>query len=315
MNPIRNILVIVDPTAESHPAVTKAAVLATKLNARLELYVCDTKAARETRLTAHAGKRSGTTGFMNLRAFLENLAEPLRQRGLHVETDIDFGDPFCDRLVEKAKRTTADLVVKDTHHHSLARRTFLTNTDWHLIRACPVLLLLTKPTPWAPAPRIVAAVDPGHVNDKPALLDEQIVEYASAFATKLGGELHALHAYIPATVIAAAVGSEPPSALAISPEDLKREQETKTKEVAEEIAPFGVQRDRIHVQLGGPAQLLPHAARELHADVMVMGALSRRGLKRAFIGSTAEDVLEHLPCDALIVKPPDFSEALLGLCP
>jgi universal stress protein E len=49
--------------------------------------------------------------------------------------------------------------------------------------------------------------------------------------------------------------------------------------------------------------------------VMVMGALSRRGLKRAFIGSTAEDVLEHLPCDALIVKPPDFAEALQGLCP
>jgi nucleotide-binding universal stress UspA family protein len=39
-----------------------------------------------------------------------------------------------------------------------------------------------------------------------------------------------------------------------------------------------------------------------------MGAIARSGLKRIFIGSTAEDVLERLPCDALIVKPPNFSE-------
>jgi len=34
-----------------------------------------------------------------------------------------------------------------------------------------------------------------------------------------------------------------------------------------------------------------------------MGAISRSGLKRLLIGNTAERVLEHLPCDLLIVKP------------
>jgi universal stress protein E len=48
----------------------------------------------------------------------------------------------------------------------------------------------------------------------------------------------------------------------------------------------------------------------LQADVVAMGAISRSGLKRVFIGSTAEDVLEHLPCDALIVKSPDFASML-----
>jgi universal stress protein E len=43
---------------------------------------------------------------------------------------------------------------------------------------------------------------------------------------------------------------------------------------------------------------------------VVLGAISRRGLKRVFIGSTAEDVLEKLPCDALIVKTPNFAEVL-----
>ena len=153
------------------------------------------------------------------------------------------------------------------------------------------------------------------MNDKPAVLDNRIMQYASCLARQLAGELHVLHAYIPVAVIAAAVGGEPPTALAVSAEEIKAEKDAKLKEVLELVAEFGVDTGRVHVQLGGPAHLLPHAARQFHADVMVMGALSRRGLKRAFIGSTAEDVLEHLPCDALIVKPPDFAEALQGLCP
>jgi len=34
-----------------------------------------------------------------------------------------------------------------------------------------------------------------------------------------------------------------------------------------------------------------------------MGALARSGLKRVFIGNTAERVLSALPCDVLVVKP------------
>ncbi|WP_157995572.1 hypothetical protein [Peristeroidobacter soli] len=49
MNPIRNILVIVDPTAKQQPAVAKGAPLAEKLAARLDLFICDTKAARDIR--------------------------------------------------------------------------------------------------------------------------------------------------------------------------------------------------------------------------------------------------------------------------
>ena len=58
------------------------------------------------------------------------------------------------------------------------------------------------------------------------------------------------------------------------------------------------------------ALITQHLAGALRADIVAMGAISRSGLQRVFIGSTAEDVLEHLPCDALIVKPPDFASTL-----
>lgn len=312
MNPINNILVIVDPTAELHPAVGKAALLARTLNARLELYVCDTKASREVRLATHAGKRVDQPLQVNLKALLEDLAKPIRERGLDVTTEVECADPLPlhAALIDRARRTTADLIVKDTHHHSLGKRTFMTNTDWELIRACQVPLLLTKPNFWASAPRVCAAVDPGHANDKPAVLDYRIVDYAALLAKRLGGELHLLHVYLPTAIVAAAAAGSPPMAMTVSAEDLACEADQKRALIQDLVSEYRVAPKNVHLEAGGPAAVLPRAAGELRADIMVMGAISRSGFRRVFIGSTAEDVLEGLPCDAFIVRPPNFADDL-----
>jgi universal stress protein E len=310
MNAINNILVIVDPTTRKHPGVDKAALLAQKLGARLELYICDTKASRQVRLAAQAGKRADEPLLVNLKALLEDLARPIRAHGVDVTTEVECADPLHVALIDRARRTTADLVVKDTHHHSLLKRTLLTNTDWELIRACPVSLLLVKPYPWASVPRVCAAVDPGHANDKPAVLDNRIVDHAALLAKRLGGELHLLHIYLPVAILAAAAAGSPPMAIPISAQDLAREAEQARAMLQDLVSEYRVEPGNVHVEVGGPAAVLPRAAGELRADVVAMGAISRSGLKRVFIGSTAEDVLEHLPCDALIVKAPDFASAL-----
>lgn len=310
MNTINSILVIVDPTAELHPAVGKAALLARRLNARLELYVCDTKAARELRIAEHARKHSDEPLVVDIKSILEDLARPMRERGLDVTTEVECADPLHIALIDRARRTTAGLIVKDTHHHSLGKRTFLANTDWELIRACPVPLLLTKPNVWASAPRVCAAVDPGHANDKPAVLDNRIADFAAAMAKRLGGELHLMHVYLPTAIVAAAAAGSPPLAISVSADDLAREEEQKRAQLHDLISEYRVAPDNVHLEVGGPAAVLPRAAGEMRADILVMGAVSRSGFRRVFIGSTAEDVLERLPCDALIVRPPDFAHDL-----
>lgn len=308
MDYIKQILVIVDPTASEQPAIAKAALLAERFNARIELFVCDTKSAREMRLSAHVRTRPGEPFPVNIKALLETLAAPLRSRGLDVTTDCAHADVLHVGLIDRTRHTNADLVIKDTHHHSLAQRTFLTNTDWQLIRSCPVPLLLTKDTKWASVPRILAAVDPGHVNDKPEMLDHWIVEHAALLAQRLEGELHVVHAYLPMVIVGAVTAGNPPLATVVTPEDLAVEEANRRKLVDALLSEYHLGSERIHLEVGGPGQALPHAAKSLHADVLTMGAIARSGLKRIFIGSTAEDVLERLPCDALIVKPPNFSE-------
>ena len=59
-----------------------------------------------------------------------------------------------------------------------------------------------------------------------------------------------------------------------------------------------------HQLPGDTKELLPAFARTHGADLVVMGALARWGLKRSILGSTAEKVLDHLPCDILIVRKP-----------
>jgi universal stress protein E len=51
---------------------------------------------------------------------------------------------------------------------------------------------------------------------------------------------------------------------------------------------------------------IPELVRKLGCDIVVMGAISRSGMKRVVIGNTAERLLDDLPCDLLIVKPPSF---------
>ncbi len=44
-------------------------------------------------------------------------------------------------------------------------------------------------------------------------------------------------------------------------------------------------------------------ARKIHSDIVVMGAISRTGIKRFLIGNTAERIIDDLSCDVLVVKP------------
>jgi nucleotide-binding universal stress UspA family protein len=59
-----------------------------------------------------------------------------------------------------------------------------------------------------------------------------------------------------------------------------------------------------------PIAAIERTARKTHSAIVVMGAISRSGLRRSIFGNTAEYLLESLPCDLLIVKPPKFSVPL-----
>jgi universal stress protein E len=311
MSEPKHILAVVDPTAASQPAIERAALLAKRLRARLELFICDydpvlVSSALDVKPLAKARASLLEKHVRRLR----DRAKALAAVDLEIDVDARWDSPLADSIVRKAIESRADIVVKDTHYHPVLKRSVFSNTDWNLIRDCPALLWLVKPHAIAQKPCFVAAVDPLHERAKPAALDERIIATAKQLCNPLNGELHVFHAFDVTPMLAASMdGMSMPLALPVRElTDSMRGQHTGA--VHELTDAHGVRRDHVHIREGGTREAVLALTEELRADVVVMGAVSRRGLKRLFLGNTAEDVLDKLPCDLVIVKPVGFETSV-----
>jgi len=69
---------------------------------------------------------------------------------------------------------------------------------------------------------------------------------------------------------------------------------------------FDVKRSHCHLVQGRPNEAIPRTAKSERSAIVAMGVVSRSGLKRFFIGNTAEFVMDAVAADILVVKPPDF---------
>lgn len=308
MRNISKILCVIDPTTDEQPALDHAAWLARYVGAELELFICyyneymsgdrlfDSPALQEARAEVITGYRK----------HLEAFAEPLRQSGLVVQTEAAWDHPLYEGIVRRASTTGADIVFKDTHYHSALSRALLNNTDWNLIRACPVPLWLAKPGKIVEKRVFLAAIDPMNEHDKPAALDDDILIYAKTLAEKTAAEMRAFHAFDPRFAVATATANAytPVSLPFEAIEDQLREQhEKRFKEITEF---HDIDQNKAHLVSGLTHEELPQLASELDATVVVMGAVARNRWNRLFIGATAERTLDHLPCDLLIIKPDWF---------
>jgi universal stress protein E len=314
MKRLDRILAVLDPTTTSQPGLAKAATLARRSGAALELFVCDFDPSLSGRPVFDTEKlRELREEFVAERMeHLEELADELRGEGLVVETHVHWDNPLYRGIVRRVEESSPDLVVKDTHHHGALRRTLFTNTDWSLIRTCPAPLLLAKSGDWPASPRIVAALDPGHLGDKPAALDHDILEWTTLIAERMDGEAHAVHSFFPAALLAAATGmAGMPAAGGLTAAEIVAAERKRVAEVLSGIvATHDVAAGRVHLEQGSASEVLPRLAEGLGAALLVMGAVSRSRLQEVFLGSTAERVLDRVGCDVLIVKPPDFREKL-----
>jgi universal stress protein E len=305
MQNISQILCVIDPTADAQPAMQRAAWLAGKTGAELELFICyyNEYLSGERLFDSPSLEKARQEIISGHEKRLETLAEPLRNSGLVVKITAVWDHPLYEGIVRHAAAVGADIVFKDTHHHSAVARALLTNTDWNLIRSTAAPLWLVKPRDIPENPVFVAAVDPLHEHDKPAELDDEILELGKSLAAAAGAGLRAFHSYDPRMAIAGATANAY-IPVSIPFEELEEQVIADHKKRFNEIAEkHKIDADDAHLVPGLIHEELPEYCRNTDAAIVIMGAVSRNRLQRLFIGATAERTLEHLPCDLLIVKP------------
>ena len=69
---------------------------------------------------------------------------------------------------------------------------------------------------------------------------------------------------------------------------------------------FSIDEKFTHVEKGLPEEVIPDLAAHLDAGIVVLGTVGRTGISAAFLGNTAEQVIDHLRCDLLAIKPNDY---------
>ena len=308
MSEITKIIAVVDPTAEFQPAMHRAAWLARQTGAELELLLCyyNEYLSGDRLFDSPSLEKARVEVLAREEKHLESLAEPLRAEGISVLTTAFWDHPLYEGIVRHCVESKADIVFKDTHHHTAVTRAVLTNTDWNLIRTCPVPLWLVKPTEIADEPVIVAAIDPMNEHDKPAALDDEILNLCKYLGEKVGGSVHAFHSYDPRIAVATATANAYiPVSLPFDEIELQMHEDHQ-KRFGEITSFHGIDDEKAHLASGLTHEELAALANKINASVVVMGAVARNRWKRLFIGATAERTLEHLPCDLLIVKPDWF---------
>jgi len=302
MEALRSILVLMEPALEQQAAFDAALPMARSFDARLHLLMTD---YRDLHVSFYEPPAPGLVQFRESvqaahRVTLERCVERAASLGVSATFECIWGTPFHELAIERVKALRPGLVMKQSVHHGRVERTLFTGSDWHLIRDCPAPLLLVKDPARLASPRILVCVDPQHLHDKPAALDHQLLGSASLLNARLGGEVHALHVFaLPHPV--AVIGDAYVAAAGMVPDDATLE--AANKSLRELLAAHPAVREHAHLRVGVPAQDIVSEALALDADIILMGAVSRRRLERWFIGNTAEAVLDRVPCNVWIEKP------------
>jgi universal stress protein E len=235
---------------------------------------------------------------------LERLAAHASELGLdgRVECHAAWDHPPEEALIRRVLERGADLLVVVLPEGAAAGRRPLSAAQWQLVRHCPSSVLLTRGRAWQDRPKVVAAVDPGGRHGRRDELDTRILQAAERIAECAGGATHVFHAWQKS--LQALIGETELPLAAGLPDSGTEERHREA--VYAVLGSADASPARVSFVEGRPETALPEYCREVGADVVVMGAIARNPFGRIFIGSTAERVLDRLPCDLLLVKPEAF---------
>ena len=247
---------------------------------------------------------------------LETLVGPFRKRA-EIKTRILIGTPFLE-IIHEVLRCGFDLIIKSTGTREWLDRLF-DSDDMHLLRKCPCPVWLIKSQAPKSCRRILAAVDvdtsyPAEELDIRHALNRQILEMAGSLALSDFAELHIGCAWRAIGESAMRGGFMTASEERISTyvEQVKRDLTVNLNALISEVTgnlgqtAMDYLKPQTHLVKGWARKEIPALAKQIDADLVVMGTVARTGISGFLMGNTAESILNQIDCSVLAIKPPGF---------
>lgn len=314
MNLFKNILYLSESAVAQEASIMRAVSLAE--NNQADLTVIDVVPV----MTAGIGMPRGGPISKELQAAtvnehrkrLESLIEPYKKR-LRIQVDVLVGRKFL-QVTRTILRNDHDLLIKPAENPRFIERLFGSD-DMQLLRNCPCPVWLTRANEKSKYEHILAAVDfdPDTPDATEQGLNRQILGLSGSLAFSDFAALHAIHVWdAPAEAMLRTWADNPRAASTAYVEAVRSSHEIAYKRLRHQLIEH-VGKDAsdylspvFHIRRGAAATVIPEIAKELQADLVVMGTVARTGIAGLLIGNTAEAILEQLQCSVLAVKPPGF---------
>ncbi len=318
MQKFKGILCVVTPGFVGRTELERAVTLADNNQARLTVVEVIDEMPRNTKLIDHVRSLEELQAKVvaGHRQVLEKMVASCNGN-VEIQTKVLIGIPFLE-IIREVIRNGHDLVIKTAESGGLLDRVFGSD-DMHLLSECPCPVWLVKPESPKAFHKILAAVDvddsylPEELNTR-HLLNLQVLEMAGSLALSEFAKLHVIHAW-------EILGEDALRRRFIDVSDDKiiayieevEQQRKKNMNVLMDELISKVEQDvldylkpRTHLLKGHPRKVIPAFAREMEADLVVMGTVARTGISGFFMGNTAETILNQLDCSVLAVKPQGF---------
>jgi universal stress protein E len=303
MSHFNKILVVIDPTEDNQKALSRALELSSKHPAQITVFLTIYDFSYEMTTMLSPDERDSMRGAVleDRKDWIEELIKDAKAESENIDIKVVWHNRPYESIIRTVKEGNYDLVVKGTHEHDILKAVIFTPTDWHLLRKCPCSVLLVKEHAWPEHGKVLAAVSAGTDDESHADLNNTIIEHGNFMARLLNSDVHLVNSYPPTPMnIAVEIPEFDPNEYNSTMK--KHHNESMTKLAND----FDINIANTHVLEGMPEDVIPRLAKELDAELVVMGTVGRTGISAALIGNTAEHVIDNINCDLLALKPPGF---------
>ena len=318
MQSIKRILVVIDPSEDQQVALSRALQLAGAEPLELMLYTCVYYPVLSGNhfLSDEHIERSKQSIIQANQLKLDKLVASNSAAYLRFHTQVQWCEPIYIAIIKAARAFAADLIIKSSHKHSALTRTFFNSTDLQLLKATELPLLFVKATTSlllgaANSSKVMAALDPYDELSQKGQIDNTILASAYRLANQTHQALHACHCFDPSywevlleSVRHANIWTEvfPANSNDSNLTVLDNLRLQHNQKFARECAEFVPNSANQHLLAGELVSTLAATVEKLGVATLVVGTSYRTGL----LASKAEELLEALNCDLLVVKPKAF---------
>lgn len=282
------LLLATDLSARCDRALDRAAQLAEEWQAELiALHVLDAAAAPDQILAWATNTDEETLQRIARQELARDLARLNPRMATRASVRTRHRDDTASAIRDTAARTECDLVITGVARNEAVGRFLLGSTVARLARTLPQPLLVVRSRVHEPYRQIVVATDLSDSSRHALRMalrffpDHELILY-HAYETPLGG-----------------LGGKRPEAGA----DRGMEQAKCQEFLAAGKLP-ATAAIRIVTENGDVETSLTRYVRQHDIDLVVMGSHGRGGITGILLGSKVANLLDWLPCDALVVREP-----------